>query len=505
MSTASQDSRGSAREIAGPDPRRWRALAVLAAMQFMLVLDITVVTVALPKIQNDLHFSRPGLAWVVNGYVLMAGGFLLLGGRLADLFGRRRVFLAGVIVFGVASAACGAAVSSSMLVSSRFVQGTGEALAGPAALGMIPVLFPDSRERMKALGVWGGIAALGGTFGTVISGSLTGLASWRWIFFINLPVVLFALVMVPRVVAESRMAGAGRRVDVPGAVTAAGGLVAVVDGLLQAASHPWGSWQVLVPLLGGAGLLAAMAVWEARVPEPLIPPRFFANRTRVTSNIASLALFAAFIGYVFLLTLYMQQVLGYSPLRTGLLYLPFGIAIGAGIGLGSAVMPRTGVKAVLAIGFLGCAAGLLTASYIQVSSSYPGAILPGLIMFGVFSGICYPGLINGALHQVTGQDSGLGSGVQTAMQQIGAALGLATLVTLALRYAGSQISHGVFPAVAQTHGYALSFRVGAAVLAVAGVLVLVLLEHVTGKPRMAVAEVPAGQAPTAPSVTRATP
>jgi predicted MFS family arabinose efflux permease len=301
------------------------------------------------------------------------------------------------------------------------------------------------------------------------------------------------------------MAGAGRRVDVPGAVTAAGGLVAVVDGLLQAASHPWGSWQVLVPLLGGAGLLAAMAVWEARVPEPLIPPRFFANRTRVTSNVASLALFAAFIGYVFLLTLYMQQVLGYSPLRTGLLYLPFGIAIGAGIGLGSAVMPRTGVKAVLAIGFLGCAAGLLTASYIQVSSSYPGAILPGLIMFGVFSGICYPGLINGALHQVTGQDSGLGSGVQTAMQQIGAALGLATLVTLALRYAGGQISHGVLPAVAQTHGYALSFRVGAAVLAVAGVLVLVLLEHVTGKPRMAVAEVPAGQAPTAPSVTRATP
>jgi EmrB/QacA subfamily drug resistance transporter len=504
MSTVNQRSRSPAREAAGPDPRRWLALAVLAAMQFMLVLDITVVTVALPKIQHDLHFSHAGLAWVVNGYVLMAGGLLLLGGRLSDLFGRRRLFLAGVLVFGAASVVCGAAVSPAMLVSSRFVQGTGEALAGPAALGMIPVLFPDSRERMKALGVWGGIAALGGTFGSVISGALTDLA-WRWIFYINIPVVVFALLMVPRVLPESRMAREGRRIDVAGAVTATGGLVAVVDGLLQAASHPWGSWQVLLPLLGGAGLLAVMVAVESRAPDPLIPVRFFANRTRVTSNVLSLALFAAFIGYVFLLTLYMQQVLGYSPLKTGLLFLPLGVGIGAGMGLATGLMPRIGVKAVLAIGFLGCAAGLLIASYLHVNSSYPSAILPGLIVFGVFSGICYPGLINGALHQVTGQDSGLGSGVQTAMQQIGSALGLATLVTLALRYAGDRIRDGVLPAVALTHGYALAFRVGAAVLAVAGLLVLVLLEHVAAKPRTALAEVPADQAPTAPSITGAKP
>jgi EmrB/QacA subfamily drug resistance transporter len=503
MSTSSQDPRGSAREVAAADPRRWRALAVLAAMQLMLVLDITVVTVALPKIQHDLHFSHAGLAWVVNGYVLMAGGFLLLGGRLADLFGRRRLFLAGVIVFGAASAASGAAVSSSMLVSSRFVQGTGEALAGPAALAMIPLLFPDSRERMKALGVWGGIGGVGGTLGSVISGALTGLASWRWIFYINIPVVLFALIMVPRVLPESRMARERQRIDIGGALTATGGLVAVVDGLLQAASHPWGSWQVLLPLLGGVGLLAVMVAWEARSPEPLIPVRFFTNRTRVTSNALSLALFAAFIGYVFLLTLFQQQVLGYSPLKTGLLYLPLGIGIGAGIGLCTALMPRLGVKVMLAIGFIGSAAGLLIASYIHANSSYVGGILPGLLVFGVFSGVCYPGLINGALHQVTGQDSGLGSGVQTAMQQIGAALGLASLVTLALRYAGTQIHHGVLPAVAQTSGYALSFRVGAAMLAVAGVLALVLLERVAAKPRTALAEVPADQAPTAPSVTGA--
>ena len=395
----------------------------------MLALDITVVTVALPRIQHDLSFSRPGLAWVVNGYVLMAGGLLLLlGGRLADLFGRRRLFGIGVLVFGLASAASGAAVSSSMLVTCRFVQGTGEALAGPAALGMIPVLFPDSRERMKALGVWGGLAGLGGTLGSVISGALTGLAPWRWIFCLNIPVVLFALLMVPRVLSESRMARDGRRVDVAGAVTATGGLVAIVDGLLQAASHPWGSWQVLVPLLGGVGLLMAMVAVEARAAEPLIPVRFFSNRTRVTSNVLSLALLAAFIGYVFLLTLYQQQVLGYSPLRTGLLFLPLGIGIGAGIGLSTALMPRLGVKAVLAIGFLGSAAGLLLASNIHVNSTYAGGILPGLIVFGVSSGICYPGLINGALHQVTGQDSGLASGVQTAMQQIGSALGLAAVL-----------------------------------------------------------------------------
>jgi EmrB/QacA subfamily drug resistance transporter len=495
MTTVRPDPQGAAHAAAGGYPRRWLALAVLAAMQFMLVLDITVVTVALPKIQHDLHFSGAGLAWVVNGYVLMAGGFLLLGGRLSDLFGRRRLFLAGVIIFGAASVVCGAAVSPAMLVASRFVQGTGEALAGPAALGMIPVLFPDARERMKALGVWGGIAALGGTSGTVISGALTDV-DWRWIFYINIPVVLFALLMVPRVLPETRMAREGHRVDVAGAITATGGLVAIVYGLLQAASHPWRSWQVLLPLLGGVGLLAVMAVWEARAPEPLIPVRFFANRTRVTSNVLSLALFAAFIGYVFLLTLYMQQVLGYSPLKTGLVFLPLGVSIGVGLGLGTALMPRIGVKPVLAIGFFGSAAGLLTASHIHVDSSWTGGLLPGLTVFGLFSGMCYPGLINGALHRVTGQDSGLGSGVQTAMQQIGSALGLATLVTLALRYAGGQIRHGVLPAVALTHGYALAFRAGAAVLAAAGLLVLVVLEHVSAKPRTALAEVPSEQPPT---------
>jgi EmrB/QacA subfamily drug resistance transporter len=450
---------------------------VLATMQFMLALDLTVVVVALPRIQTDLRFSHAGVAWVINGYVLTAGGFLLLGGRLSDMFGRRRLFLAGVLVFGAASATCGAAVSSSMLVASRFAQGTGEALAAPAALGMIPVLFPDSRERLKALGVWFGFSGAAGTSGPVISGALTGV-DWRWIFYLNIPVVVFAVRAVPRVLPESRMVREGHRIDLPGAVTATGGLVALVYGLLQASSYSWGSWQVLLPLAGAFALLAVMVVVETRSPDPLIPMRFLANRTRVTSNVLSMITWAAFIGYVVLLNLYLEQVLRYSPLRTGLLNLPLAV-IPAGILLSTRLMPRLGVKAVLAIGYLGSAAGLWMASYIHVGSSYVSAVLPAMLVFGSFNGLCYPGLISGALHQVTDQDAGLGSGVQSAMQQIGAALGLAALVTLALRYTQRMARAGVPPAVAQTGGYALAFRVSAVAYAVAGVLVLVVLERVS--------------------------
>ena len=470
------------------DPRRWKALGVLGLIQFMLILDITVVNVALPRIQHDLGFSRPGLAWVVNGYVLMAGGLLLLGGRMADILGRRRLFLAGVAVFAIASALCGAAQDPAMLVGARFLQGAGEALAAPASLGLIAVLFPDPRERMKALGLWGGIAGLGGTSGTVISGALVDLASWRWIFFVNLPVALFAMVMVPRLVAESRMVREHARPDYAGAVTGTGGLIAVVDGLLAAASHAWGSWQVLLPLLGGLGLLMVMVWIEARSEAPLIPLDFFRNRTRVVTNFVTLFFASSFFSYFFLLTLFEQQVLGWSPLRGGLSYLPFGITIGMGIGIGTGLMPRLGVKPLLAVSFVGCAAGLFLTSRLGVDSTYASGILPGMVILGFFSGISFPAVSNAALHEVTGQNSSLASGVQSAMQQVGGAIGLSCLVTLALRHATSQMEHGVAQAVASTSGYALAWRTGAVLLLVGGVLVTALLEHVLADPRNAQAE-----------------
>jgi EmrB/QacA subfamily drug resistance transporter len=494
--TASADA---APDAAG-DPRRWKALGVLALIQFMLILDVTVVNVALPQIQHDLGFSRAGLAWVVNGYVLMAGGFLLLGGRLADILGRRRLFLLGVGLFAIASATCGAAVDPAMLVVSRFVQGLGEALAAPASLGLIALLFPDPRERMKALGMWGGIAGIGGTSGTVISGVLVNYASWRWIFLINLPVALFVLLVVPRLVSESRMVREHARPDFLGAITGTAGLILVVDGLLNAAPpHSWGDWRAWGALSAGVLLLLLMVWIEARSDAPLIPLTFFRNRTRVVTNFVTLFFSSSFFSYFFLLTLFEQQILHWSPLKGGLSYLPFGFGIGAGIGIGTALMPRIGVKPLLTAGFFGCAVGLWLTSGIDVGSSYAGGILPGMVVLGVFSGVSFPAIGNACLHEVTGQDSSLASGVQNAMQQVGGALGLSMLVTIALRHASSQTHKGVSGAVASTSGYALSWRIGAVLLVIGGILVLALLEHVLAIPRNPEAELIAQPASVVPA------
>ncbi|MGC1214840.1 MAG: MFS transporter [Micromonospora sp.] len=465
---------------AEPDPRRWLALTLLCGLQFMILLDMTVVNVALPRIQDSLGFTEAGLAWVINGYVLMSGGLLLLGGRLADVFGRRRLLLTGVVIFAVASAVCGAAVSPGMMVAGRFGQGMAEAIAAPASLGMIALLFTDPKERTKALGIWGGLVALGGTLGYIISGLLTDLASWRWIFYINLPVALVVLVVLPRLVAESRMVrekGAG--LDVTGAIAATGGLFATVFGLLQAAEHPWGSARVVLPLVLGVCLILATLIIERRARNPLIPLSFFANRTRSVINVATLFFMAAFISYTFMLTLFEQHVLGYSPLRSGLAWLPLGLGIGFGIGMGTAMTPRFGVKAVAGVGFIGAGVGLLLTSMIDTDSAYLGGILPGMVVFAVFAGATMPAATNAALHGVTVQDSGLASGVQSTMQQVGSALGLAVLVTLALRHAGDAVQQGVDLNEAVTSGYRLAFRVGAALMVIGGVLILALFERVS--------------------------
>jgi EmrB/QacA subfamily drug resistance transporter len=460
---------------AAPDRQRWKALGVIALVQFILVLDITVVNVALPHIQVDLGFSRAGLAWVVDGYVLTAGGLILLGGRLADLLGRKRMFLVGVTLFAVASTLSGAAVDPAMLVASRFLQGIGEAIAGPASFGLIALLFTEPKERAKAVGVFGGVAGLGGTLGPVISGLLIAAGSWRWIFFVNVPVAIVAVIAVGRMVNESRAEAnplhAGQRPDVAGAVLATAGLSAVVYGFIAAGNHAWGSVSVWVPLLAGAFLVACFVLQERRAGAPLVPAGFLKNRTRVTANLTSLFFFSAFFAMFFLLTLYFQEVEHWSAIRTGLAYLPFGLLIGAGIGMASSLAPKVGVRVLLSAGFVFVAAGIFLLSRITVGGSYWTEALPGLLVMAFGSGIMFATIGIASMHEVSGQDASLSSGVQSTAQQVGGAVGLAVLSTIALRHANAAIAHGVAVSVASTGGTVLAFRVGAVVALTGGIIV----------------------------------
>lgn len=463
----------------------------------MLILDITVVNIALPHIQRDLHMSPSNLAWVVDGYVLAAGGFLLLGGRLADLLGRRKVFLLGVATFGLASAACGASLlaeqqgmnGGAALVVARFVQGLGEAMAAPASLGLIALLFPDPQERIKALGIFGGIAGLGGTSGTVISGFVVELADWPWIFYINVPIALIALMVVPRLVAESK-SEAQHRLDAAGAFIGTAGLLAIVYGLIEAARHSWGSAHVVVPLGIGLALVALTIFVEARANDPLIPLKFFSNRTRSATNFVTLFFSSAFFSYFFLLTLFEQNVLGWTPIHSGLSYLPFGFSIGTGIALGTTLMPRLGVKRLLSASFAVSAVGLALTASITADTNYWTQIFPGMVILGLGSGVSFPAIGNAALHEVTSENSSLAGGVQQAVQQIGGALGLATLATIALRHARDAIAAGTDPGVAFTKGAVLAYWIGTALLAVGAVVVYALLDkNVLAVPRDAAAEI----------------
>jgi EmrB/QacA subfamily drug resistance transporter len=475
------------------DPRRWKALGVLGLVQFMLVLDITVVNIALPHIRVDLGFSRSGLAWVVDSYVLMAGGLLLLGGRLADLLGRKRMFMIGVGLFAVASAVSGAATSPGMLIASRFAQGGAEAMAAPAAFGLVALLFPDGRERATAIGIFGGIAGLGGTLGPVISGLILETLDWRWIFYINVPIAIVTLLIVRRLVTESRASAASRagRPDIGGAALATGGLVGVVYGLIQAGTRPWGSVDVIAPLLGGAAVLGLFVLREHTARNPLVPLRFFRNRTRVTANAVTLCFASVFFAQFFLMTLFLQDVLHYSALRAGLAYLPFGVGISAGIGVASKLVTRAGVRVVLASGFVLGAGGVLVLATITVHASYVTEILPGALLLAVGSGLCFAGFGNASVHGVSAEDASLASGVQNAVQQVGGALGLAVLATLALRHSATAVAHGASTAAASTAGTVLAFRIGAGIMLVGAVAVVALFERIAAPAPVAEVDVAA--------------
>lgn len=473
-----------------PVRRRGAALVVLCFVQFMLVLDDNVVSVALPTVRDTLGFGAAGLAWVVNAYFLAFGGLLLLFGRAADLLGRRRVFLCGVALFGAASLVCGLAQEPWQLVAGRFAQGTGAAMASPAALALITLLYPGPGERARALGIWGGIAALGGTLGLVISGLLTGLASWRWIFLINLPVAALALLLLPRLVAESRSPRRAR-LDVPGALLGTGALLSLVHGLLQAGESGggagdgsggatgWGSASVVVPLALAAVLACAFLAVEARTAEPLVPPSFLASRIRAVANGATLLFSAAFYAMAFLLMIHLQSVLGYGPLRAGLAYLPYGVGILAGMWLSSRAVSRLGARTAITGGLLVSAAGLLLLSGVAPGDTYVWGVMPGMLVTSLGCGVCLPALTVAAVTGTTGENAGLGSAVVTSVQQVGGAVGVAVLVSLAARR-GDATDGAEAARRAATEGYATALTVAAVLVLLSALLVALLAERRPG-------------------------
>ncbi|MGW4234669.1 MFS transporter [Streptomyces sp. NPDC004980] len=480
----------SASTLATGDGRRRPALIVLCLVQFMLVLDDTVVNVALPSIRDELGFTTAaGLAWTVNAYFLAFGGLLLLSGRAADLLGRRRVFLGGVALFAAASLACGAAQEPWQLVAGRFVQGAGAALAGPAAMSLITLMFPGPEERAKAFGVWGGVAGLGGTMGLVISGALTGFASWRWIFLINLPVAALALALLPRLVDESRATGRAR-LDLPGAVLGTGAVVSLVHGLLQAGESPWRDVAVAGPLLLAVVLALSFLAVESRAAEPLVPLPFLAFRTRAVANVTSLLFSAAFYAMAFLLMLHMQTVLGYGPLKAGLAYLPYGAGILTGMWLSSRAVTRFGPRLTLVASFLLCSAGLLLLAGVEPGGSYGSGVLPGVLVASLGGGLCLPALTVAAVTGTTEENAGVGSAILTSVQQVGGAVGLAVLVTLAARRSDALAGSTTGPHAA-TEGFSLALTVAAALLALGAALIATLLPNPRGESAVAAREAPA--------------
>ncbi|WP_446465248.1 MFS transporter [Streptomyces sp. BRA346] len=439
----------------------------------MLVLDDNVVNVALPSIRDDLGFGAAGLAWVVNAYFLAFGGLLLLFGRMADLLGRRRVFLTGVALFGAASLVCGLAQEPWQLVAGRFVQGGGAAMASPAALALIALLFPGTEERTKAFGIWGGIAALGGTTGLVISGALTGLASWRWIFLINLPVAVAAVALLPYLVPESR-AGRAARLDLPGAVLGTGALVSLVYGLLRIGESGWRDTGAVAPLALAVLLAVAFVAAEARTAEPLVPLSFLSLRFRAVAQGATLLFSAAMYAMAFLLMVHLQTVLGYRPLTAGLAYLPYGAGVLTGMWLSSRAVMRLGVRPALVLAFLISAAGLLLLSGVAPDDGYASGVLPGMLVTSLGCGLSLPALTVAALEGTTEENAGLGSAVLSSVQQVGGAVGVAVLVALAT-HRGDTLSAEDGPLRAATEGFSLALTVAAALLALGAVLIGALL------------------------------
>jgi EmrB/QacA subfamily drug resistance transporter len=460
-----------------PDPRRWKALAVLGIAYLMVVLDISIVNVALPSIQSDLGFAPEDLQWVVSAYALTFGGFLLLGGRAGDLLGRRRLFLAGLVLFAVFSLLCGFATSATMLIIARALQGFAGAILSPSVFSITMVTFEEGPERNKALGILGAIAGSGAAIGVLLGGVLTEYAGWEWIFYVNAPIALAALVFVRRLVAESRNEELRRHFDTIGAVTITAALMILVYALTQANNAGWGSAQTIGLLLASAALHVVFLVIETRSPSPLVPLRFFRRRTPTGANIVGFGLGTMVFGMFFLLSLYMQQVLGFSALETGLGYLAVALTAIVASGASQALVTKAGVKPVLIVGMLLLAGGLLYFTQISVDGSYAADLLPGFLLIGVGLGFSFVPISIAALAGVPPIEAGLASGLINTSQQIGGALGVAILTTVATTKTDDLLGQGTDAPVALTEGFSLAFWVGVAFAGISLIATLIALKR----------------------------
>jgi EmrB/QacA subfamily drug resistance transporter len=463
-----------------PTPRatnRWLILVIACLAQFMVVLDATVVNVALPSIQRGLHFSPASLQWVVNAYTLIFGGFLLLGGRAGDLLGRKRLFVAGVALFSAASLLNGLAQSSTMLIVGRGLQGLGGALLSPAALSIITTTFTEQSERTKALGVWSAIAAGGGAVGLIMGGALTQLASWEWIFIVNVPVGIVTLLATLRFVPESRADLQHRTFDLAGAITVTSGLVVLVYAIVKAQSFGWGSARTVGLIAASLALLAAFVAIERRSKAPLIRLSIFKVKTLTVADIVLLLVASGLFGMFFFASLYVQEILGYSPLRAGLAFLPVTAGIAVGAGLAQQLIKRFGILNVAVVGIALATVGLVLLAGIPVHGTYAADLLPGLLPMSIGMGLTFVPITLMATGGVAENDAGLASGLFNTAQQVGGSLGLAILSTLAATRTSDLLSglHGpaVFAATtaAKVSGYRVAF-IAAAVMLGAGAVIL---------------------------------
>ena len=461
---------------AGADRRRWIALVVLCAGFLMIVLDQTIVNVALPSIQGDLHFSQSSLAWVVNAYLIAFGGLLLLAGRLGDLIGRRRIFLSGLAVFTLASLACGLADTRSTLIGARFVQGVGGAMTSSVILGMIVTMFQKPAERAQALGVYSFVAAAGGAIGLLAGGVLTEAINWHWIFFVNLPIGIATGVLTTRLVPDDAGIGLDRGADVPGAVLIVAALMLVVYAIVETSNYGWGSARTLGLGALGLALLAAFVARQARATNPLVPLRVFASRTVSIANLMFALVVAGVFGMFFMGALYMQRVLHYDAIEVGLAFLPVAIGIAAlALGLAAKLIMRFGAKPTLISGLILVATGLLVFRRAPVSADYVTDLLPAMVALGLGAGLVFPSVVTLAMSAATLEDSGLASGLVNTTRQVGGVLGIAILATLATAHSDALRAHGVSDAVALVGGYRLAFTIAAALVLAAIAIGVVLL------------------------------